>query len=68
MNAYNDETGAPIPEPEEVLKVQKMAPVLAAIREEVMETVCMVIDEIFPNPGRQQMKVIEDIAFTMSYV
>ncbi|MFA6097876.1 MAG: hypothetical protein WC788_09735 [Candidatus Paceibacterota bacterium] len=60
--------GVPIVSAEKVDEVRKMQPVFAAIREEVVETVCMIIDELFPNPGKEQMKAIEDVAFAMSYV
>ncbi len=64
---FNDETGAMIPSPEEVLKVQKMKPVIVAVREEVQETVYKIIKESVCISSEENKKEAEDVAFQMSY-
>lgn len=64
---FNDETGAIIPSPEEVLKVQKMKPVIVAVREEVQETVYKIIKETELKFSEENKKEAKDVAFQMSY-
>lgn len=69
MLQINDETGAIIPSPEEVLEVQEMAPVLGVIRKEVDRTVFMlIINEISALDPAFDLEAVKNIAFRMSYI
>lgn len=67
MQQLNDETGSLIPNPEEVLEVQHMAPVRAFVREDIEDLVIRIITRETGKFSKTHKEIVEDIAFQMTY-